>query len=442
MYTIKDILRLEVSPALGCTEPAAVALCCAAARSLLTSSHISQIDVWVNHNVYKNGVAVAIPGAHGKNGIELAAALGVVCGKPELRLEVLEPITDEAVNHAKEIIQRGKVSIHVDYEKNDIYIKSVIQSNEQVAEAVIEHTHDNVTSLRLNGDQMQNHPLLSESVKGKNELEQMEAWLKQKKLSDLIALLDHLDSEDIDFLRKGLECNLKLAHYGLTFGCGLGVGKTLERLCIEGLLRKDMILAARILTSAAADARMSGAKLPAMSSAGSGNHGLTAMLPVWAIKDFIHDTSEDNMLRAIALSHVITAYIKAFTGRLSALCGCSIAAGAGATSAVVYLLGGTIDHITGAIKNLIGDLAGVICDGAKNSCALKLATAAGTAVQSALLALHGLDVKASDGIIGFTPEDTMKNMGKLSTDGMIETDRTILQIMIDKHFSGSGFDRV
>jgi L-cysteine desulfidase len=213
------------------------------------------------------------------------------------------------------------------------------------------------------------------------------------------------------------------------------VGKTLERLVIEGLLKKDMILEARMITSAAADARMSGVKLPAMSSAGSGNHGLTAVLPIWALKKFVNSNETKVYLKAIALSHIITSYIKAYTGRLSAVCGCSVAAGAGAAAGIAYLMGGNISHIAGAIKNLIEDLAGIICDGAKNSCALKLSTAAGTAVQAALFALHGIDVKESDGIIDHSPERTMQNVGKLSTDGMIETDRTILQIMIEKKFS-------
>ena len=195
-----------------------------------------------------------------------------------------------------------------------------------------------------------------------------------------------------------------------------------------------MILAARMITSAAADARMAGVKLPAMTSAGSGNHGLTAILPILAIKDFV-ESDQETILKAIGFSHILTAYIKAHTGRLSALCGCSIAAGAGATAGVTYLLGGDIRHIAGAIKNLIEDLAGVICDGAKAGCALKLATAAGTAVQAALFSLQGVNVGVMDGIIGASPEQTMRNIGILSTQGMIETDRTILKIMLEKQFS-------
>jgi L-cysteine desulfidase len=269
---------------------------------------------------------------------------------------------------------------------------------------------------------------------GKNELAEVEGWVKELSLKRILELLDDLDSEDMAFLEESVRYNMRLTEYGLKYGPGLGVGKTLERLVRQRLIKKDMILAARMLTSAAADARMAGVKLPAMSSAGSGNHGLTAVLPIWAVKAFI-ECEEKSVLKAIGLSHIITAYVKAHTGRLSAVCGCSIAAGAGATAGVTYLLGGNIQHIAGAITNLTEDLAGIICDGAKASCALKLATAAGTAVQAALFSLQGVNVQSIDGIIGTSWEQTTQNIGTISTVGMIETDRTILKIMLGKQFS-------
>jgi L-cysteine desulfidase len=270
---------------------------------------------------------------------------------------------------------------------------------------------------------------------GKSDLAKLEGWLKGLPLKRILELIDDLDQGDMESLEESVHYNMLLAEYGLKFAPGLGVGKTLERLVRERLIKKDMILAAKMLTSAAADARMAGVKLPAMSSAGSGNHGLTAVLPIWAAKEFI-ECEEKSILEAIGLSHIITAYVKAHTGRLSAVCGCSIAAGAGATAGVTYLLGGNVQHIAGAITNLTEDLAGIICDGAKASCALKLATAASTAVQAALLSLQGVIVRPRDGIIGASFEQTTQNIGALSTQGMIETDRTILKIMLEKQFSG------
>ncbi len=434
MYSIKDILKIEVAPALGCTEPAAVALCTASARSLIPDKKIETIDLWVDSNIYKNGLAVAIPGTNGEHGIDLAAALGAICGDPKLKMEVFEPITIEALQQAKKMLAENRVKVMVVSDQGGIYIKSRITAENHVAEAIIEHLHDNLTSLKLDGKEMLNSKTDRAEIEKKHQLQQLENWLKEQSLETLLNLCDSMDEEDLKFVEKGLEMNLKLANYGLKHGCGLGVGKTLERLAVEGLIQRDMVLQAKILTSAASDARMSGVKMTAMSSAGSGNHGLTAILPIWAVKDYLKISDKNQVLKAIAFSHVITAYIKAFTGRLSAVCGCSVAAGAGAAAGLTLLMGGTINHISSAIKNLISDLAGVICDGAKNSCALKLATAAGTAVQSALFALHGVDVKESDGIIAATSEQTLQNVGRLSVDGMIAADQTILQIMIEKQF--------
>ncbi len=431
-FCVKDILRMQVAPALGCTEPAAVALAAATAAKLLPSRP-QRIDVWVDPNIYKNGLAVIIPGTGGLSGLDLAAALGVFGGDPTLGLEVLEPLDDAAVLEARNFVRDGKVEIHLLEDHRGLFIRATVSDGAHVVEAVIRDMHDNVAGLRLDGVDLAASP--SAKPGPASNLPRLEEWLKTLSLDDLLRLLDDLDAEDRDFLMEGVRTNVRLAEYGLKHGSGLGVGKTLDRLVRQKLICRDMILAARILTSAAADARMGGVKLPAMSSAGSGNHGLTAILPIWAIREFI-SCDERTVLDAIALSHLITAYVKAHTGRLSAICGCSVAAGAGASAGVTYLLGGGAAHIAGAIKNITEDLAGIICDGAKAGCALKLATAAGAAAQAALFSLQGVNVMATDGIIAHSPEQTMQNIGALSTEGMIETDRTILKIMLAKRFSG------
>ncbi|BBO85591.1 UPF0597 protein [Desulfosarcina ovata subsp. sediminis] len=435
-YTVKDILSLQVAPALGCTEPVAIALGAAAAVSLLPDRQIDTIEIWVDPNIYKNGLAVTIPGTGGLNGLDMASALGAMGGDPTLKLEVLDPVDDAAVAAARSMVGDGRVTVHLLREQAGLYIKTVVNGHGHAAESVITGLHDNIVSLALDGQAVTKSELLPKlpSANGQSHLAAMETWLKERCLDDLIELLDHLDDDDYDFLETGVNVNRRLAEYGLKHGPGLGVGRTFERLVRQGLIKRDMITAARILTASAADARMSGARLPAMSSAGSGNHGLTAILPIVAIEPFI-DVDHAMVLAAIGLSHIITAYVKAHTGRLSAICGCSVAAGAGATAGVTYLMGGTKAHIAGAIKNLIEDLAGVICDGAKCGCALKLATAAGTAVQAALFSLHGVNVSFTDGIVGRSSEDTMRNIGTLTTQGMIETDRTILNIMLEKQFS-------
>ncbi len=437
-FIVKDILKMEVAPALGCTEPVAIALAAAAARALLPEDDgLEQIEVWVDPNIYKNGMAVAIPGTDGLCGLDTAAVLGAVGGDPALGLEVLDPVDEKAVKQTRTLIKEDKAKVHLLEDRKGLYVKAVVQSSGHTSEAVIQTLHDQLTDLVLDGTPCPQHPLLQKAGGGKTSaasLGELEDWLKQLSLNELLTLIDDLDEEDLAFIQEGVEANLRLAHYGLKNGCGMGVGKTLQRLVRQRLLKKDMVTAARMLTSSAADARMAGVKMAAMSSAGSGNHGLTAILPIVAVKDFV-TTEHRTVLEAIALSHIITGYIKAYTGRLSAVCGCSVAAGAGATAGVAYLLGGDNVHIAGAIKNLIVDLAGVICDGAKSSCALKLATAGGTAVQAALFALQGVTVRPEDGIVGDTPEGTMRNIGTLTTEGMIATDKTILNIMLAKKFS-------
>ncbi len=434
-FSVKDILRMEVAPALGCTEPVAIALGAAAAGSLLSDEKIRSMEISVDPNIYKNGIAVSIPGTGGLSGLDTAGAIGLLGGDPSLKLEVLEPVAEDAVKRAQAFLKAGKVTIHLLENQKGLYIKTVVNGENNTAESVIRNLHDNIVSLSLNGREISDNPLLSKAEKdtGMGEIGALESWLKELTLIELLGLLDDLDSDDMAFLEEGVRFNLKLAKYGLKYGSGLGVGKTLERLVRQRLIKKDMILAARILTSGASDARMAGVKLPAMSSAGSGNHGLTATLPIWAIRDFL-ECDNKTVLEAIALSHILTGYVKAFTGRLTAVCGCSIAAGAGAAAGAAHLLGGDVHHIAGAIKNLTEDLAGVICDGAKAGCSFKLATAAGAAVQAALFSLQGVHVQPTDGIIGASPEQTMQNIGTLSTQGMIETDRTILKIMLEKRF--------
>lgn len=434
-FTVKDILQMEVTPALGCTEPAAIALACAAAASLLEGEEIDRLELWVDPNIYKNGTAVAIPGTDGMTGLDVAAGVGAFGGNPSIGLEVFDTVDQRSIDKTKALIDSKGVDIHL-FEETGLHVKAVISSGSDRSVAEIKELHNNIVYLSLNNIEITDSSLLSKAAgsSGKSAMALLEEWLMDLTLDDIYEMIDEIDEEDLAFLKKGVEYNVTLAEYGLKYGSGLGIGKAIERLLKQKLLVKDMATSARILTSAAADARMSGVNLPAMSSAGSGNHGLTAILPIWAIKDFVaHD--EETVLKAIGLSHVITAYVKAHTGRLSAVCGCSVAAGAGATAGITYLVGGDVEHMAGAIKNIMEDLAGVICDGAKAGCALKLNTAAGAAVQAALFSLQGINVQDTDGIIGQSTEQTVRNIGTLSHQGMVETDRTILQIMREKEKS-------
>jgi len=434
-FTAKDILSMEVTLALGCTEPVAIALGAAAAASLLPEKEINAIEIWLDPNIYKNAMAVIIPGSGDLQGLDTASALGAYGGDPHKGLEVLASLNDNTIKKAKQLLDENRVTVNL-REELGLYVKTKITAGTDVAESLIVDLHSNIVSLRLNGEEVQNSPLLTNRGKtgNRNPLAELETWLRELTLVDILELTSSLDEEDLDFLEVGVTHNLALAEHGLKYGTGLGIGKAIDRLLKQKLLADDMATSAKRLTSAAADARMGGVNLPAMSSAGSGNHGLTAILPIWAVKDFI-DHDRETILRAIGLSHIITAYVKAHTGRLSAVCGCSVAAGAGATAGITYLIGGDVSHVGGAIKNIMEDLAGVICDGAKAGCAIKLNTAAGAAVQAALFSLQGINVQDTDGIIGDSTRKTIQNMGELSHEGMVETDKTILKIMLEKQES-------
>ena len=257
-FTVKDILRLEVAPALGCTEPVATALGAAAAVSILPGKEIDSIEIWVDPNIYKNGLAASIPGTGGLSGLDTAAALGALGGNPTLRLEVLEPIDEEVVARAKEFLSADKVTVNLLPDQRGLYIQTLIRSGSNTAESVIRDVHDNIDKLVLNGSNITDSPLLAgeKNEESKGSLAELESWLKGLSLERLLALIDDLDAEDMEFLDEGISFNMRLAEYGLKHGPGLGVGKTLELLVRKKLIKRDMILAARMLTSAAADARM------------------------------------------------------------------------------------------------------------------------------------------------------------------------------------------
>ncbi|MDZ7758810.1 MAG: L-serine ammonia-lyase, iron-sulfur-dependent, subunit alpha [Desulfovermiculus sp.] len=436
-FSFKDFLALEVSPALGCTEPVAVALAAAAAAGLLPTRSPEHIRVRVDGNVFKNGLAVIIPGTDGRRGLDLAAALGAVAGDAGRAMQVLEGLSPQQVEQAADLVGSNRVEVDLDPDQHGLFIQAEITAGQDMARALIQGAHDSIVNLSLNGRKISDSPLLereqdvNSSPLHHHSVGHLEAWLKEQSLSSLLALLQQADDQDLAFLRQGVDMNRKLAEYGLAHASGLGVGQALAGLAEEKILNKDMLLAAKILTAAAADARMAGVSLPAMSSAGSGNNGLTAILPIWAAGEFL-DCPEKTLLQAIGLSHLVTAYIKTHTGRLSAVCSCSLAAGAGSAAGLAYALGGDVQCITRAVNNVIEDLGGVLCDGAKTGCALKLATAAGSAIQAALLAQRGVGAVPVEGILGQSPEQSIANLGRICQEGMTQTGATILDIMLGK----------
>ena len=438
-FTLKDILHnkarhllhIETDPGLGCTEPAAIGLCAAAAAALLEDATIDSIEVATDPNIYKNAMGVIIPGSGGRSGIPLAAAMGAVVGNPKNRLQVFSTVDKEGIENAELLLKNGKVSAGIKEGHEGLYIKTVVKAGGHTAEAVITGRHDHIESLSMDGRPRQDHPLLTGAGTDLS-VEELEPWLISLSLEEMVDLSNDLDRDGATYIQRGIDLNMNLVHYGLSHGPGLGVGKTQQSLLRQGLLKNDMVLAGGIFAAAGIDSRMGGVMLPAMTLAGSGNQGIAAGTPIVAASEFA--TIEDNLLliKSVTLSYLVTCYIKTLAGRIGPLCGSAVAGGAGVAAGVTHLLGGTVEKIGGAIKNHIENTATLICDGAKTSCALKVGEAVSSGVKSALMSLQGVVVKPVDGIIGGSPEETMGNLGKLVRSGLGGMDPAILNIMLSK----------
>ncbi|MEG2868277.1 MAG: L-serine ammonia-lyase, iron-sulfur-dependent, subunit alpha [Terrisporobacter sp.] len=421
-----NILRAEVKPAVGCTEPVAVALACAKAKELL-GEEIVKHKVLVSPNVYKNAMCVGIPGTD-RLGLKIAVAMGFVGGKSEGGLTILEGLTEEDVKASELYVDTQVIDISPLDTKEKVVIEVRLEGKNNTSRVIIKTKHDNFVLLQKNDE-----VLLNEEVEETTEAvsaPKVENIMDTITIEELVRNVENMEFEDIKFLLDGVKMNMDMAKYGLENEIGIGVGVGIKKAMEEGLLGDGIMTQAMMLTAAASDARMGGAKLPVMSSNGSGNHGLTAILPVVAY-DLKNPQGDDKLCRALAISHLVTAYVKNYTGRLSAVCGCGVAASTGATAGISWLMGGDMKHINGSIENMIADLSGMICDGAKAGCALKLSSAASAAVQSAVIAKGGYAVPPLNGIVGTKVEQSIQNLGRVSDKGMQITDEVILNVMDD-----------
>ncbi len=418
---IIKILEDEVVPAMGCTEPVAVALACAKAKELLDFDEINNIEIFVSPNIYKNGLAVGIPKTD-EVGLHIAAALGLMGGKSKNDLRVLEEINKEDVGAAKDFLKSGKLLLEIEDTKEKIYIGVNLFTNKGEAKVIIQGKHNRFTYLEKEGE------VILDTKEENIEAKDYSKILYNFKIRDIINEIEKISYEKISFMLDGLEMNEKIAHIGLSKESGMGVGFNLQRNIEKGILGDDLMNHAMVLTAAASDARMSGVNLPVMSSNGSGNNGLTVILPILAYIKKIQ-VDDEKIARALAMSHIINSYIKHYIGRLSALCGCGVAAGTGASVGIAWLMGASKDQIDGTIKNMLANTSGMICDGAKVGCALKLATSASAAIQSALLAIGNNIVPSQNGIVAETAEETIENLGTLSDMGMNIADEVILRVM-------------
>ena len=422
--TFINLLKAEVVPALGCTEPIAVALAVAKARETLGETPTS-IKLFLSPNVFKNGMGVGIPGT-GMTGLPIAAALGAVYGKSADSLELLTGITDSVVKKAKTIVKENKITIEVRNASDILYIEAIcIGVNGESAKAVIAERHSNILLVEKNGEVIERNQNQQNKAAEGNVEDSVSFTIE-----DIFNFIDSVPVADIEFMLKTVELNHAIAQEGLSKPYGLSVGRMLKAYVDKGILSGGLMNNAMYLTAAASDARMAGCTLPVMSNSGSGNQGITATLPVYSAAKHLK-ADEETMMRALALSHLVAIHIKSYLGRLSALCGCVVAA-TGAGCGVSYLMGGGLNESIYTIKNMVGNITGMVCDGAKEGCALKVSTGVSAAIQSALLALDGSVISSNDGIIDEDIEKTIRNLGSIGSHGMNQTDTQILDIMVSK----------
>jgi L-cysteine desulfidase len=420
-----EVLKHDVFPALGCTEPTAVAYAASSAAKQL-EGEISEIHISVDPGVYKNGFAVAIPNAGGERGNLIAGVLGALIQRPELKMEILSCVTEDILSHAKTLIQEHRAEISCDRSKRHLYIGVSIRSEKDSARAVIEYSHTNLVRLEHNGCELiqSNDSLYHE---GDNEFR---AILKDTSIARLVDMVEQIQPSDYSYILRGIDMNLRICDEGYSLR---RVGHYISELVAKKQREDNIFTSCEVMTSSAVDARMGGLNLPVMSSGGSGNQGIIAILVPYLVGKH-YELEEEIIVRSIALSHLMNSYIKCFTGEVSSLCGCAIAAGVGAAVAIVYQRAGKdMPKITLAANNLISDLGGMLCDGAKEGCALKVASSTNSAIRSAHMALNNHGITQVEGFAGATTEDTIRNLSQIGAIGMSLANDTILNIMIEKN---------
>lgn len=412
------LIQDQIRPAVGCTEPGAAAYAAAVAAQTLGETP-ERLTVSVSRNILKNAMGVGIPGTD-MVGLPIAVALGALCGDAGAGLAVLHSITDEDVAQAQKLVDAQGVQVCLSDQSQKLYIDVLAEAGEHSARTVIAGTHTNIIRIEKDGQCISTGDGAEESGAAGGGAE-----LSLKEIDDFVR---SVSSEKLNFLRECIDMNSAISQEGLEHPYGLGIGQSIYETLPENNSEENYALA---VTCAAADARMGGCTLPVMSSCGSGNQGLTATLPVIAVARK-RGLSEEDTFRALAYSLLVTIHVKQHLGKLSALCACSVGASIGTACALTYLDGGTLQQIGHCVDNVVADVSGVICDGAKAGCALKIATGVSSAFRGAMLAMKNRNASALDGIVGHDPEASVDNLGNLCNTGMLDTDRVILDMLVCK----------
>ena len=419
---IISLVNKEVVPAIGCTEPMAVALCTAKAATTL-GRRPERIEVFLSPNMLKNAMGVGIPGT-GMIGLPIAVSLGALIGKPEYELEVLKDLTPATLEQGKRYINDADIDIKLKQGNVDkLYIEVVCRADNDMAMAIISGSHTHFVYVERNGEVV----LDNRDGHGGNDEEEDDIQLNFRLVYDF-ATTAPLD--EISFILKTKEYNMKAAEESIKGNYGHCLGKTMDRPLSRGIFGNNIFSHILSRTASACDARMGGAMIPVMSNSGSGNQGICATNPV-VVYALENENTEEELIRALMLSHLTAIYIKQSLGKLSALCGCVVAS-TGSSCGITYLMGGDFTHICNSVKNMVANLTGMICDGAKPSCALKISSGVSTALLSALLSMEGKCVTSAEGIVDDDVDKCIHNLTSIGADAMKTTDDMVLDIMTHK----------
>ena len=426
MHELSKMIKDDMKPALGVTEPGAIAFAVAKARSF-TKGDIKKVNVAMNSGMYKNAFTCGIPNSNEVGNI-FAAALGVVAGNADKGLESLADVTPEDNVKAQEMIDQGKITVELSGITSRIFIEATVETEEDKAIVTIRDSHTNITKIIVN-DKVE---LETEDEKKTEEDggEEESHSIHKYTLQQLYDYVTTVDIEEIRFINEAYKVNLELFHEGLenprtTFArqlLAINNGKEVS---------DDEQKTASLMCNAAIEARVIGLDKPAMSITGSGAHGIIATMPLYAAYK-VNGYTEEQLLRATALSYLVCMYIKEYSGRLSAFCGCAIAAGSGMACALVYLRGGTVEMMAHTLNTMASSIAGKIWDGGNQGCTMKGVAAVDAAYKSVEFAMNGIYISEVHGINGNTPEETMRNMGLIASPGMVGTEKTIVEIFEDK----------
>lgn len=419
--SIIALIQREVVPAVGCTEPIAVALCTARATETL-GQRPEKITVMLSANILKNAMGVGIPGT-GMIGLPIAIALGAIVGRSEYELEVIKDVTPETLEEGKAYVEEKRIDIRLKAGITEkLYIDVVCEAAGSKAEAVISGSHTNFVYISKDGD-----TLLDVKNTGCEDGDNGDPELCMRTVYDFATTTP---VDEIAFILKTRQYNLKAAEESVKGNFGHCLGKTIDRPLSHGIFGNSIFSHILSKTASACDARMGGAMIPVMSNSGSGNQGICATNPV-AVYAMENENTEEELIRALTLSHLTAIYIKQSLGKLSAVCGCVVAS-IGSSCGITYLMGGDYNRVCNSVKNMIANLTGMICDGAKPSCSLKIASGVSTALLSSLLAIEGRCVTAVEGIIDDDVDRSIRNLTRIGSETMNQTDEMVLDIMTHK----------